>query len=46
VAVINLSFVNCVYLKIFFPDLIDKTKTPQYILVSVLSSLSSSLRLC
>jgi len=33
--VINLSFVNVVVLKIFYPDLIDKTKTPQYILVSI-----------
>jgi len=27
-------FVNFVALKIFYPDLIDKTKTPQYTLVS------------
>lgn len=33
--VINLLFVNFVALKIFYPDLIDKTKTPQYTLVSI-----------
>jgi len=27
--------VNFVDLKIFYPDLIDKTKTPQYTLVSI-----------
>jgi len=32
--VINLLSVNFVALQIFYPDLIDKTKTPLYTLVS------------